>query len=277
MSKHLKFYSTTNMGLIAAGIAVAAVGAGASAYGSAKQASASKDAAKYAALLEKKFAEDSQKKLDDVIKQKEEKALGINELLDRYGGGAVAGSQENLDLLRKTQNDFLRLGAGDFSAFEDQLKDIMASTMANTFGAGSPVGSFTQLSAQNVANMRQAGLQTGAQVGQILGGDAYNLLGIEYGLLDQGYAGYRDIEGRKVGAISGYLQQAAESAGANWQAGGSFLTSLGGAMVTGGLGAGSGQIPWLSGKMGAPTSGSIPFQGSPMQSSFNSFMGSNPS
>lgn len=220
------------MGYIIAGLAIAAAGAGASAYGSAQQAGASEDAAELAAYLHNKFGKEQEAKLDALTKQKTERLKDINKILNEYGGGPTAGSEENLALLRKTQEDFLRLGAGDFDAFDAQLKDIMAATLANTIGSGAPAGAYTQLSAQNIEAMRMRGLQTGLSVGQVLAGEAYNLMGQEFAVLDQDMQLGYEIGMNRIGAVSGYNQQAAQSAGANWMAGGSFLTNIGSALVS---------------------------------------------
>lgn len=220
------------MGYIIAGLAVAAAGAGASAYGSSQQASASKDAAKLAAYMANQFGKQQQKELDELTKKKEERLRDVTNILEEYGGGPTAGSEENLGLLRKTQEDFLRLGAGDFEAFDAQLKDIMAATLANTIGSGAPAGTFTNLSAQNVNALRQQGIQTGTAIGQLLAGESFNLLGSEFQIWDQDFnLGYQ-IGLDRINAVSGANMQAAQSAGANWQAGGSFLTNIGSALVS---------------------------------------------
>lgn len=220
------------MGYIIAGLAIAAVGSGASAYGSSQQADAAEDAAKYAAYLNKKFGDEQLDKLDALTEQKTERLKEVGSILEEYGGGPTAGSQENLDLLRKTQNDFLRMGAGDFEAFDAQLKDVMAATLANTQGSGAPAGAFTQLSAQNINALRQQGIQSGISIGQLLAGESFNLLGSEFSILDQDFnLGYQ-IGKNQIDAIAGYQQQAAQSAGADWQAGGSFLTNIGSALVS---------------------------------------------
>lgn len=226
------------MGIIAAGIAVAA-GAAVSAYGTSQAASAQKKAAGIHAGQAKKNAAKQTERLEVITKEKTAKLDDIQNTLERTGGGASLQSQENLDLLRKAQNDYLKLGAGDFSAFEDQLKDVMSSTVANSFGAGSPVGSFTQLSAQNIMQLRQQGLNTGLQASAFIGGEIYNQLGAEFSVLDQEFQTQNDIDNNRVGQVSAAVQQRADQQGAGTMATGSALTSIGSALATYGVSSGA--------------------------------------
>lgn len=226
------------MALIATALIVGAAGAGASAAGAAKNADKAAENAQFAATLKKRFSEEQQDILDDLISDKQDKLININSILERFGGGPSAGTEENLELLRKSQNDFLKLGAGDFSGFTDQLSDIMAETMAGSFGSGAPVGQFTQLSAQNMNNLRLQGLDTGTRIGNQLGSESFNLLGAEFGLMDEGFQGQQALEEFELGGMLDYLGVSSETAGAGAQAAGSALTSVAGSLFTAGMGAG---------------------------------------
>lgn len=222
------------MALIATALIVGAAGAGASAAGASKNASKSAENALFAGQLKKEFSEEQQDLLDELISEKQDKLININSVLDRFGGGPSAGTEENLELLRKSQNDFLRLGAGDFSGFTDQLADIMAETVAGSFGSGAPVGQFAQLSAQNINNLRLQGLDTGTRIGNQLGAESFNLMGAEFGLLDEQFQGQQALEEFRLGGMLDYLGVSSETAGAGAQATGSALTSLAGSLFIAG-------------------------------------------
>jgi len=242
------------MALIIGGLATSALGSIASAFGASEAAEASKTAAYVNSQMAKKNAKKQSERLDAMLKDKTEKLDNINTTLDRFGGGPSLQTQENLDLLRKGQNDYLRLAAGDFGAFEDQLKDIMSSTVANTFGAGSPVGAFTQLSAQNVSNLRQQGVNTGLQISSFLGGESMNMLGTEFGLLDERFERQQQIDNQELAVKTGAVQQRAEAQGIGTAAFGSALTSIGGYASTLGYGIANNAVPMFRGPVDVASS-----------------------
>jgi hypothetical protein len=227
----MKAIQPTNFhGVVLAGLAIGAVGAGVSAYGTAQNASATADAAQYNALLEKNFAKKQQAKVDALVAGKEEKLEGINTILDRFQGGGAFGSSDVLANIREAQSEFASLGAGDFSGFQDQLDQILKGTLANTYGSGSPSGTFTQLAADTIMNLRQGGLQTALQTGEYLSRESQQLLGTEFGIMDQSFEQQYMIERNKVSAITGAQMIQAQQTGIGTQALGGAIGQIGGAI-----------------------------------------------
>lgn len=222
------------MGAIIAGAAIAAVGAGVSAYGASQSASAQKDAAKYAALLEKRFADEQTTKLDTLITEKTNRLDGINTILEKYNGGGAFSSNDVLANIRKAQADTSALAAGDFTAFQGQLESIMKSTLAGTYGSGSPIGTFANLSASNIYNLRSQGLNSALQTGQFLNAASTDLLTSEFGLLDQQFNTQYQIGRNKITAITGDLATAAQQTGIGTSAVGGALSSIGSGIATSG-------------------------------------------
>lgn len=215
-------------GAIIAGAAIAAIGAGVSAYGTAQNASAVSDAADFAAYLENQLAKRQRANLDQLITDKEDRLSNINTILDRFDGGAAFGSSDVLGNIREAQSEFAALGAGDFSGFQNQLDNILKSTLANTYGSGAPEGTFTQLAADTVMNLRQGGLQTALQTGEFLSAESYRLLGAEFGIMDQRFETEYMIDRNRVSGITGNQMISAQQQGIGTQAAGSAITQIGG-------------------------------------------------
>lgn len=219
-------------GAIIAGAAIAAVGAGVSAYGTAQNAAAVGEAADFAAYMENQLAKKQRVKLDALITDKTDKLANINTILDRFDGGAAFGSSGVLANIRSAQSDFAALGAGDFSSFQDQLDNILKGTLANTYGSGAPDGTFTQLAADTVMNLRQGGLQTALATGEFLSNESNRLLGAEFGILDQGFEQQYMIERNRVSGITGNMMISAQQQGVATQAAGQAGQQIG-SLVTG--------------------------------------------
>lgn len=214
-------------GAIIAGAAIAAVGAGVSAYGTAQNAAAVGDAAEFAIALEQKLAKEQHAKLQTLITDKEEKLSGINTILDRFEGGAAFGNSDVLKNIREAQSEFAALGAGDFSGFQNQLDSILKATLANTYGSGAAEGTFTQLAADTVMGLRQQGLQSALTTGEFLSAESNRLLGAEFGIMDQEFETQYMIERNKTSGITGNQMIAAEQKGVGMQAAGGALQSIG--------------------------------------------------
>lgn len=214
-------------GVVLAGLAVSAVGAGVSAYGTAQNAKATDEAAQFAAYLENNLAKKQQAKLDTLISSKEEKLAGVNTILDRFQGGGAFGSSDVLANIREAQSEFSQLGAGDFSGFQDQLDQILKGTLANTYGSGSPSGTFTQLAADTIMNLRQGGLQTALQTGEFLSRESQQLLGSEFGIMDQAFEQQYMLERNRISGITGNQMISAQQQGIGTQALGGFVSQAG--------------------------------------------------
>lgn len=210
------------------GAAVAAVGTGISAYGTAQNAKATDKAAQYAMLLENNLAKKQQVKLDALVAGKEEKLQNVNTILDRFEGGGAFGSSGVLEDIRKAQSDFANLGAGDFTGFQDQLDSILKGTLANTYGSGSPSGTFTQLAADTIMNLRQGGLQSALATGEFLSRESQQLLGTEFGIMDQAFEQQYMLERNRVSGITGNQMISAQQQGIGTQALGGAITQIGG-------------------------------------------------
>jgi hypothetical protein len=223
---------TAYHGAIIAGAAIAAVGAGVSAYGTSQNAAAVGEAADFAAYMENQLAKKQRVKLDQLITDKTDKLQGINTILDRFDGGAAFGSSGVLSNIRSAQSDFAALGAGDFSSFQDQLDNILKSTLANTYGSGAPDGTFTQLAADTVMNLRQGGLQSALATGEFLSNESNRLLGAEFGIMDQGFEQQYMIERNRVSGITGNMMISAQQTGVGTQAAGQAIQQVG-SLVTG--------------------------------------------
>lgn len=214
---------------IAAAAAIA--GAASSAYGSSQNASATRDAAKMNSYLAGKFAKEQNKQLDQLITQKEDRLGSLSSVLDEYSGGAAFGSSDVLANIQKAQSDYAAMAAGDFGAFESQLNNLISSNLANTYGSGAASGVFENLSANTVANLRQQGLSNAISTGQALASETYNILGLEFGIMDQRFQTQYEIGAQKLAVQSGAAMTAASQAGVGMSATGQALSSIGSTLM----------------------------------------------
>jgi hypothetical protein len=250
-----------NMGAIWAGLAIAAVGAGTSAYGSSQNASATRDQAKFNAYLENKFGKKWGASAEELEKQKLDKLYDVGNIFERFEGAGAFGDTNTLENLRKAQEDFAALGAGDFTGFESQLRSIMQDNLVNTVGAGAPVGTYTNISADSVMNLRRQGLGEASAITGLLSGLSNELLGIEFGVMDRSFEQRYNIDRSRLSAVTGNSMQAAQTAGVGTQAAGGALQSIGGSIANYGMmKAGYGG----SGTQGAPKAVPLNPDGSPM-------------
>lgn len=223
------------MGVALAALAVGAVGAGVSAAGAAQNASATRDQAKFNAYLENKFGKKWQGLTDEYISDKEDKLYGLANIFDRFEGAGAFGDTNTLANLRKAQEDFSALAAGDFEGFDNQLRSIMTDNLTSVFGAGAPIGSYTDLSARAVMDLRREGLDTASAVTNNLHNLSTSLLGLEFGVMDQAYQTKYMLDRNRLSAITGYSTQAAQQAGIGTTAAGNALTSIGSSMLSYGM------------------------------------------
>ncbi len=223
------------MGYIIAGLAIAAVGAGTSAVGTSQNASAVRDAAKFNAYLENKFGKKWTATADNLIKEKEDKLYNIGDIFERFNGGGAFGDTNTLSNLRKYQEDFSDLAAGDFSSFEGQLRSAMLDNLSTSVGTGSPVGSYAELSANTLLNLRRTGAAEAASTTGLLSGLHNELLGMEFGVMDQGFNLKYKIDRDRLSAITGYQSQAASTAGVGTQAAGTALQQIGSSIASYGM------------------------------------------
>lgn len=223
------------MGFIAAGLAVAAVGAGVSAYGAAKNASATRKANLSAGEAEDALYERQSDKLNSLVKQKNKKLHNLGNIFDRFKSTGAFGDTDTLENLRKAQEDFSQLAAGDFTGFESQLRKSMSDALINTTGSGSPVGSYTQLAADTQMNYRKEGIQTSVGISDFLSAQANQLLGAEFGIMDQKFQSQYELDRSTTSNKANYSLGAAATEGVGMSAFGGALSQIGGSVASYGM------------------------------------------
>lgn len=247
--------------LAIAGLATAAVGAGVSAYGTSQNASATRDQAKFNAYLENKFGKKWGASAQELETQKLDKLYDVGNIFERFEGAGAFGDTNTLENLRKAQSDFAALGAGDFTGFESQLRSIMQDNLVNTVGAGAPVGTYTNISADSVMNLRRQGLGEASSITGLLSGLSNELLGIEFGVMDRGFEQRYNIDRGRLSAVTGNSMAAAQTAGVATQAVGNAGQSIGASMLSYGM---ASQGYSGGGTQGAPKAVPLNPDGSPM-------------
>jgi hypothetical protein len=168
------------MGFVAAGLAVAGIGSLVGASGAKKNAKAQKKAAKEAARQRQLLFERQSSKLNETIKEKEEKLYDLGNIFERFGSTGAFGDTNTLKNIRTAQEDFSRLAAGDFSGFESQLRKSMSDALVGTVQSGAPIGTYAGLAADTQMNYRLQGIQTTVGISEFLDSQAKGLLGLEF-------------------------------------------------------------------------------------------------
>lgn len=258
------------MGFIAAGIAVAAIGAGVSAYGTAQNAAAQQAAAEEAARTQEALFQRQNDNLDTLIKQKENKLYNAGNIFDRFKSTGAFGDTTTLENLRKAQQDFSNLAAGDFSGFESQLKKSMSDALINTGQSGAPIGTFAGLAADQQMQFRELGIKEGVGITDFLSAQTNQLLGSEFGIMDQKFNTGYQLDRDRVLGVNASNQQAAAQEGVGTIAYGNAAQSIGSSIATYGMSnAGTSTTNAPRPQYGYNTSGqftSIPSYGSPPSS-----------
>ena len=221
------------MSFVAVAVGAVAVGAGVSAYGTAKNASAQRDAAKKSAQnLEGLYLRGSDA-LTDLTKSKERKLTHLGNIFGRFQSTGAFGKTDTVRKLRQAQEDFASLAAGDFTAFESQVKKSMSDALVSTVGSGSPVGTYAQLAADTQMNYRLQGIQTATGVSEFLSNEANKLLGAEFGIMDQRFQSAYQMDKDRVLGVNSAKQQAAATEGVGITAAGNALQQVGSFALTG--------------------------------------------
>lgn len=219
------------MGFVAAGLAVAAVGAGVSAYGAAQSAEAMGDAYSANAYAEEEFYDDQSKKLNRLIRRKEDRLYNLGNIFDRFESTGAFGDTNTLKNLRQAQEDFSALAAGDFSGFESQLRKTMSDTLVNVGGSGAPIGTFAGLAADAQLNYRQQGIQTSVGLSEFLSNEANKLLGSEFGIMDQKFNTQYELGRTKTTNLANFNLGEASQVGVGTTAFGNAISQVGGALT----------------------------------------------
>lgn len=214
-----------------AGVAVTAVGSYASSKGAAESAEAvgaanAENAANEEALYNRQsFA------LNKLTNQKQDKLSNLGNIFDRMESTGAFGDTNTLKNLRKAQSDYSALAAGDFSGFEQQLRQSLSDSLIATAGAGAPIGTFAGLAAQDQMNLRGQGIQTTMGISDYLSNEAYKLLGNEFGIMDQKFeAGYK-MDREMVSGMAGYRLGEAATQGVAQTAYGNAIQQTGSSVI----------------------------------------------
>lgn len=223
------------MGYIVAGLAIAAAGAGTSAYGTAQNAQATADQAQLNAYLENKFAKKWTANAQALEDDKLNKLYNIGSIFDRFQSSGAFGDTSTLENLRKAQEDFSLLAAGDFSRFDNQLRQVMKDNLVAAGGTGSPIGTYANLSADTILNFRRTGLSDAVALSGYLSGESMNLLNAEFGVLDRGFETRYGIDRNRLNAVTGNMMTAAQQTGVGTAAYGNALQQVGSSLYSYGM------------------------------------------
>lgn len=212
--------------MIAAG--VMAAGAGLSAFGASRSAKAMRSAQKKIRKAEEAFAKKWQSNLDTFISEKEDKLYNLGDIFERFESTGAFGDTQTLQNLRQAQEDFSALAAGDFTAFSSQLRKSMSDALIGTVGSGAPIGTFAGLAADTQLNYRLQGIQTGTSLSNFFSQEANNLLGLEFGVMDQGFDFSYNLDRTRQTNVNNSRLGQASTEGVGLQAFGGALQQAGG-------------------------------------------------
>lgn len=211
---------------LAAAAVIGAAGAGMSASGASKNAKAIAAAQKDIQRDETRLYNRWSGQLDTLISDKETKLYDLGNIFDRFQSTGVFGENtETLDNLRQAQLDFSRLAAGDFTGFESQIRKTLSDYTIATVGSGSPIGTFAGLAADAQLNYRLQGIQTAQGIGSYLSQEANNLLGLEFGVMDQGFQVGYELDRSRQNAVNSAMLGQAQTVGVSQQAWGGALST----------------------------------------------------
>lgn len=198
------------------------------AIGASQQAKAQKKAANAGIKDIQNFSKDQIAKSNELGKTKQDYLENGDPFADM--GKFIFGdpSQSTYSNLRKAQSDFSALAAGDTSAFSKEVSSIVSSALSNTFGG--PKGSFENLSAKNLFNFRQGGVNTALQLTNYFGGAGGQLINNKFGILDQTFERQLKINEYQTNAVNNLRMQAAGAEGVAMAGIGNVFNSIGGAV-----------------------------------------------
>ena len=206
-----------------AGIAGSVFGA----IGANQQAKAIANAAKKGQQDIKAFSKDQIGKSDKLGLEKQDYLESGDPFADM--GKFIFGdtSMTTYNNLRKSQSDFAALAAGDTSNFSKEVSSIVRGALSNTFGG--PKGSFENLSAKNLFNFRQGGVNTALQLTDYFGKSGMQLTQNKFGILDQTFDRQMKIKEYETNAVNQLRMQAAGVAGTGMASIGNVFNAAGGA------------------------------------------------
>lgn len=129
--------------------------------------------------------------------------------------------------LRKAQSDFSELAAGKTANFSKEVASIVQGALANTFGG--PRGSFENVSAKNLFNFRQGGLQSALGLTDFFNRTGSQLTNAKFGILDQTFERQLALRQNEMNQINSLRLGKAEQSGVPMMAMGNVLNTIGGA------------------------------------------------
>lgn len=218
-----------------AGLAVTAVGTAVSAKGAADNADAMAKANANAGNSEDAFFGRQSGYLDTLIDKKNNKLKNLGNIFERFNSTGAFGDTNTLKNLRKAQEDYSALAAGDFSGFESQLRQSLSDSLIATAGSGAPIGTFAGLAAQDQMNLRGQGIQTSMGISDYLSKEANQLLGQEFGIMDQRFNTQYQMDRTKVTNVNNYALGQAGTVGVATQAYGQAAQQVGSSIASYGM------------------------------------------
>lgn len=129
--------------------------------------------------------------------------------------------------LRKAQSDFSELAAGNTSAFTKEVSAMVRGALAGTFG--SPKGSFENLSAKNLFNFRQGGINTAMGLSDYFAKTGTMLTQNKFGIMDQTFEREMRLKEFQTNAVNNLRMQSAGQAGTGMAAIGNVFNAVAGA------------------------------------------------
>lgn len=239
------------MSFIVVAIGAVAVGAGVSAYGTIQNAKSVANANAKAEKNEYGLYLRQNENLDKLVKDKEDKLYNIGNIFDRFESTGAFGDTETLKNLRKAQNDFSQLAAGDFSGFESQLKKSLSDSLVGVMDSGSPVGTYAGLAADTQMQYRGEGIKTAVGISEFLSNESGKLLSQEFGIMDQKFNTAYQLDSNWVNKTNGFNLAKAATVGVGTQAIGGAIQTVGSSLM------GASNSGSLSGAFGGATNSAV--------------------
>lgn len=169
------------------------------------------------------FTDDFVGRATDVQEKKDGILENSADVFERIGG-SIFGDTQALSNLRNAQDDYARLAAGDASGFLQETGAIVSSALANSYGG--PRGQFENTSAANLFTFRSQGLQNALSITNNFERQGQNLIGTEFGIIDQGFERHLNLESNRVNQLNQLDLQAAGVEGSDLAALGTGLSGV---------------------------------------------------
>lgn len=172
-----------------------------------------------------KFTDQFIKESGDIKNKKDDILANSGDVFDRIGGFIFGDGSSSLSSLRKAQEDFSNLAAGDTSGFQQETQAIVSSALANTIGG--PRGSFENLSAKNLFDFRSSGLRNALSLNNSFADLGSRLINTEFGIIDNDFNARLRLEDNRVKQLNSLGLQRAGLEGSNLAAIGNVFNTTG--------------------------------------------------